>query len=54
MNRLYRRHAGGARATISAIRARGAITGQNVQYVLAFSLAGIIIGVTIVYFLHFR
>lgn len=40
--------------TISTIRARGAITGQNVQYVLGFSLAAIVIAFIAVYYFHFR
>ena len=45
--------ADGRRFSISAIRARGAVIGQKVQYVLGFSLAAVIIAFAIVYFVYF-
>jgi hypothetical protein len=44
---------GKPQVAISAIRARGAITGQKVQYVLGFSLAAIVAAFVIVYLFHF-
>jgi hypothetical protein len=46
--------ADGRRFTISTIRARGAVIGQKVQYVLGLSLAAVIIAFAIVYFVYFR
>ena len=34
----------------NTVRSRGAVTGQNVRYVLAFSLAGIIIAFIVIAF----
>jgi hypothetical protein len=38
---------------VPAVRARAGVTGNNVRYVLAFSLAAVIIAFAIVYFIYF-
>jgi hypothetical protein len=43
----------GARVDTPAPNARQAVTGQNVRYVLAASLAGVILLFALVYFLFF-
>jgi hypothetical protein len=41
------------RTVVPATKARQAVTGNNVRYVLGFGLAGVIIAFAVIYFIYF-
>jgi len=51
--RTAREAASTSQAIVPAQRARQAVTGHNVRYVLGFGIAGIIVAFLIVYLLYF-
>ena len=51
--RAVKQTSGASRPVVPAPRARQAVTGHNVRYVLGFGIAGIVIAFVIVYLTYF-